>query len=92
MPIKAKNPVTKPAETFDNVWLQRLEVEAPNVGGNATASIKITYYSDAGSVGPSKTIYIDQVLQKIQSGDQKLAAAYEAIMAVVAELEGQENG
>jgi hypothetical protein len=92
MPIKAKNPITKPAETFDNVWLQRLEVEAPIGGTTSTATIQITYYSDAGTAGPSKTIYIDQVLEKIKSGDHKLAAAYTAIMAVVAELEGQENG
>ena len=91
MPIKAKVPVTKPAETFDNVWLQELVIRANEVGSGATVSIRLAYYNDAGAVGPSRNLYIHNVLEKIQAGDQKLAAAYQAIMVAVAELEGQET-
>lgn len=90
MPIKAKTPVTEPARTFDNVWIRGLVIRAPEVNGAASVTVELTYYDDAGDVGPGKNIFIPDVLEKIQAGDKKLAAAYQAILAAVAELEGQE--
>lgn len=92
MPIKAKTPVTEPARAFDNVWIAELAIRAPEVNGNATVSVMLKYYDDNGNVGPQKNIFLPNVLERIKNGDKKLAAAYQAIMAAVAELEAQDAG
>ena len=83
MPIKASTPVVIPSKSFDNLWLFKLLINAPEVNSEAWAEIVLQYYNDAGDVGPTKRFYIQKLLKRMQDGEPLVTAAYDAIMAVV---------
>jgi hypothetical protein len=83
MPIKPKEDIVIPAKTLDKLWIIRVVVSAPSLGGDANAEIQLMPYNDQGETGEIIGVSINSILEEIQNGNEQLAAAYTAIMNAI---------
>lgn len=91
MPIIASEPVEIPATTLDKIWLSRVEIIVPSATAPTSATIFSYYTNDSGQRGPTKQYRLNDLLTKINNNttplEQKIRAAYLAILDVVQDLE-----
>ena len=83
MPIKPIEDIVVPAKTLDKLWITRLIISAPTLGGDANAEIQLLPYNDQGETGEIVGISINSILQEILDGNEHLAAAYQAILNAI---------
>lgn len=90
----AQNPTVINA-TFDKVWVEEIVISAPDLGGDATARVKLRKFrsTDDGaefSPDPGEWITVEGILSGAEA-DPDLAAAVASLMAYVAKA-GRQQG
>ncbi len=83
MALKPKEAIVIPSKTLDKLWLQRLEIQAFELGGEAHATVRVLPYNDQGATGESFNVNMDNIMARIAAGDAKLAAAFQTILTAV---------
>jgi hypothetical protein len=81
--------------TYDKIWVDEIVISAPEVGGAATARVRLRHFSsgeDGVNVAPDGGVWlqVEDILTAAEQ-DQDLAVAVGALMAYVAKL-GIERG
>lgn len=81
--------------TFDKVWIEEIVISAPDLGGDATARVKLRKFrsTDDGaefSPDPGEWIAVEGILSNSEA-DSDLAAAVNSLMAFIAKA-GREQG
>lgn len=90
----AQNPTVINA-TFDKVWVEEIVISAPDLGGDATARVKLRKFrsTDKGaefSPDPGEWITVEGILSGAEA-DPGLGAVVTSLMAYVAK-KGREEG
>lgn len=90
----AQNPTVINA-TFDKVWVEEIVISAPDLGGDATARVKLRKFrsTDDGaefSPDPGEWIAVEGILSGAEA-DPDLGAAVASLMAFIAKA-GREQG
>jgi hypothetical protein len=80
MPLQPKDPIVVPAKTLDKLWILRLEINAPTLGGDANVSVQLLPYNDQGETGEVFVVNFHNILQEIDNGHPYLSNAFEAIL------------
>lgn len=92
--LYASQPIAISA-TYDKLWVEEIVISAPEVGGDATARVRLRHFrtTDNGVECSPDTGVLLRVENLLASStqDPDLAAAVQALMAYVAKI-GQENG
>jgi len=93
--LMAKNPLNVPAITYDRIWVELIEISAPNPNEDATAHVRLRRYGvrEDGSVvtdPESFRLEVPNILASSES-DPALAGVVSAIMGYVAKI-GAEQG
>jgi hypothetical protein len=83
MPLQPKDPIVVPAKTLDKLWVIRIEINAPSLGGDANVAVQLLPYNDQGETGEVFAVNFHNVLEEIEGGNELLANAFEAIMTAV---------
>lgn len=92
--LYASQPISISA-TYDKIWVEEIVISAPEVGGDATARVRLRHFrtTDTGaecSPDSGVMLRVDNLLSTATQ-DPDLAAAVQSLMAYVAKV-GQENG
>ena len=91
----AKDPLVVPATTYDRIWVELVEISAPNPSADATAYVRLRRYSlrDDGSVATDPESFRLEVPNLIASSatDPDLAEVVTALMSYIAKI-GISNG
>lgn len=93
--LMAAEPLSVPARTFDRIWVEAIEISAPNPSGDAVARVRLRRYAvdEQGTVHveqESQKLEVEDILQKAQT-DLDLATAIESLMGYIAKA-GAEQG
>jgi len=93
--LSAADPVTVPAKVYDKVWVEEVQINAPDPNGDATARVRLRRFGVvAGKAelepGYGQWIEVQDVLGGAET-DADLAAVVNSLMAYVARI-GAEQG
>lgn len=92
--LYASQPISISA-TYDKIWVEEIVISAPEVGGDATARVRLRHFrtTESGAEPSPDTgvlLRVDALLSAAAQ-DPDLATAVQALMAYVSKV-GQENG
>lgn len=91
-PLFTPNPITIPAATYNLAWVREVVVSAPDIGGDATASVTLVLYRNTpGGCEQSPTepqrLVVENLLHQSAS-DPELKTAIAALMSAIAKAAG----
>lgn len=85
MPVLPKTPIVIPEKQLNKLWLKKIFIDSPIVGGATRATIIMVPYCDQSlDAGFEETVInINDVNELISAGHTKIAAAVVAIQEAV---------
>ena len=97
MPIEtltAAEPITVPAKTFDKIWVEEINIYAPDPNGDAQASARLRHFSDEGEsreFSPKVSFVNANAILSGAANDPDLDAAITSLMKYIAKLGTQQG-
>ncbi len=87
MPVAPIEPIVIPAKTLDKFWIKRIEINSPNINGEASAQVSMTAYNDNGETDNNTTyLEISQIMQKAMANpDSNIAKAMHFLLLSIDE-------
>lgn len=93
--LNATNPTVIPAKTYDRIWIEEVNIKAPNPNGDIAGAVKLHRYGMFDGVAEfdpdgGQWIIVEDMLQKAQE-DADLNNAMISLVAYITKVGVQDN-